>query len=186
MALTYTPPGEMGSTATDFHLPGTDGNLYSLKDFEDRKGLLVIFMCNHCPYVIAVQERINELAKKYQPLGIGVIGINSNDPVKYPDDSMEAMRARAKEQGYVFPYVQDLTQEVAKAYGAVCTPDPYLFENVGGRFLLAYRGRIDDSWKEPGKVSKHELADAIDALLDDRPVSEDQKPSMGCSIKWKN
>ena len=186
MALTYTPKGDLGSKAPPFSLLGTDGKTHSLAEFSDRLGLLVIFMCNHCPYVIAVQERINELAKKYGPLGIGVIGINSNDPVKYPDDSMEEMKARAKEQGYVFPYVQDLTQDVAKTYGAVCTPDPYLYENVGGRFLLASRGRIDDSWKDPSKVTQTDLANAMDAILEERPVEEESIPAMGCSIKWKD
>lgn len=186
MALTYSTASQLGSKAPHFKdLPGADGRPYSLADFKDRKALLVIFMCNHCPYVIAVQDRINALAKKYQPLGVGVIGINPNDPVKYPDDSLEKMKERARELGYVFPYVQDFTQNVAKAYDAVCTPDPYLYENVNGDFLLRYRGRIDDNWKDEKAVRVRDLAEAIEAILGRQPVAIDQKPSMGCSIKWK-
>lgn len=186
MALTYTPTAELGTEAPPFALPGTDGKIHALGDFKSMRGVLVVFMCNHCPYVIAVQDRLNDLARKYLPLGIGVIGINSNDPVKYPDDSMDAMKKRAHEVGYIFPYVQDETQQVARAYGAVCTPDPYLYESMGdGRFLLAYRGRIDDSWKDPAKVTRRDLDDAMNALANDLPMPEDSLPSMGCSIKWK-
>jgi peroxiredoxin len=181
MALMYSTASQLGAEAPDFSLTGVDGKTYSLRSFEDKKGLLVIFMCNHCPYVIAVQNRINELAKAYMPKGIAVIGINPNDPDRYPEDSFEAMQVRAREQGYVFPYVQDVTQEVAKAYDAVCTPDPYLYENVEGKF----RGRIDDSWKDPAQVKVRDLAVAIEELIGGRGVPAKQTPSMGCSIKWK-
>jgi peroxiredoxin len=185
MALTYTPPGELGSIAPHFSVVGTDNKIYSLDSFKDAKGLLVIFMCNHCPYVIAVQERINSLARAYQPRGVAVIGINSNDSKKYPDDSMENMRIRAQEQEYVFPYAQDEDQNAARAFGAVCTPDPFLYENVRGTFRLVYRGRIDDSWKEPSHVTRQDLRDAMEALATGKAVNADMKPSMGCSIKWK-
>jgi hypothetical protein len=115
-----------------------------------------------------------------------VVGINPNDPVKYPADSMAAMKGRAREEGYVFPYLQDETQDVARAYDAVCTPDLYLFENAGGTFRLRYHGRIDDNWKESAKVTREELATAIDALLSGREVASEQHASMGCSIKWKS
>ncbi len=188
MALTYTqPPTEkqLGSPAPDFNLPGVDGRLHDLSSFREARALVVIFMCNHCPYVIAVQERINELAREYTTRGVRVVGINPNDPVRYPDDSMEAMKLRAREQGYVFDYLQDITQETARAYGAVCTPDPFVFERVGSEFLLRYHGRIDDSWKDPARVTRRELAQALDAILGGRAVPEGQSPSMGCSIKWR-
>ena len=175
----------LGFQAPDFHLPGVDGRHWSLKDFAQQKALLVVFMCNHCPYVIAVQERINGLAHRFAARGLAVVGINPNDPVKYPADSMHAMKERAREQGYVFPYLQDETQEVARAYDAVCTPDLYLFGNEEGSFRLRYHGRIDDNWKEPAKVTRQELSDAIETLLSGREIASEQHASMGCSIKWK-
>lgn len=185
MALTYSSASVLGSKALPFDLPGVDGKQYTLDSFHNKKALLVIFMCNHCPYVIAVQDRINDLAKRYGSEGLAVIGINPNDPEKYPEDSMEAMQVRARVKDYQFVYVQDLTQKVAKAYDAVCTPDPYLYENVDGDFLLRYRGRIDDSWKDPALVKKKDLEEAIQAILANKTVVTDQTPSMGCSIKWK-
>lgn len=185
MALAYSSASTIGAKAPAFSLPGVDGETYSLDSFKDCKTLLVIFMCNHCPYVIAVQDRINDLAKKYKSQGLAVIGINSNNPDKYPEDSFDAMQVRAKEKGYAFAYVQDLSQKVAKDYDAVCTPDPYLYENVEGQFLLCYRGRIDDSWKDPAKVTQPDLALAIESVLQNRQPSSNQTPSMGCSIKWK-
>jgi peroxiredoxin len=187
MALTYSTniSDELGREASDFSLPGVDGKTYRLADFQDARALVVIFMCNHCPYVIAVQERINSLAKEYAARGVRVVGINSNDPMRYPDDSFDEMKKRAKEQGYVFPYLQDESQEVARVYGAVCTPDPYVYENVQGRFLLKYHGRIDDSWKDPRAVKRRDLADALDTILIGGDVPTAQTPSMGCSIKWK-
>jgi len=185
MAPTYSTAATLGSIAPDFTLPGVDGKNYSLENFKDKKALLVIFMCNHCPYVIAVQGRINELAKNYQGKGLAVVGINPNDPEKYPEDSFDAMQVRAREIGYVFPYVQDVTQKVAKSFDAVCTPDPYLYENVDGEFVLKYRGRIDDSWKDPAAVKSRDLATAIEAVLGSQPLKIEQIPSMGCSIKWK-
>ncbi|MCM0605459.1 MAG: thioredoxin family protein [Xanthomonadaceae bacterium] len=185
MALMYSSASKLGSKAPPFNLPGVDGKHYTLDSFHDQKALLVIFMCNHCPYVIAVQDRINDLAKKYASQGLAVIGINPNDPEKYPEDSMDAMKVRARVMGYQFAYVQDLTQEVAKEYDAVCTPDPFLYENVNGDFLLRYRGRIDDSWKDPAQVKKQDLAEAIEAIIKKQSLVGEQTPSMGCSIKWR-
>lgn len=184
---TQVRPGfELGQfKAPDFNLPGVDGKTYSLKNFQDSKALVVIFMCNHCPYVIAVQDRINDLAKRFKGQGVALIGINPNDAVKYPADSFDAMKVRAQERGFVFPYVQDESQEVARAYDAVCTPDPYVFENQGGEFVLRYHGRIDDNWKEPAQVKAQELADALTQILAGKPVDADQKSAMGCSIKWR-
>lgn len=188
MALTYseTPAQEIGKPAPEFALPGVDGKTWSLADFKEARALVVIFMCNHCPYVIAVQERINRLAKEFSSRGVRLVGINSNDPVRYPDDNFDAMKTRAAEQGYVFPYLQDRDQSVAKAYGAVCTPDPYVFENTGNQFKLRYHGRIDDNWKEESKVTRRELAEALESILEGGPGPDpkDQRPSMGCSIKW--
>ena len=137
-----------------------------------------------------IQERLNVLAKEYQPRNAEVIGINSNDAKKYPDDDFRAMQIRAKEMGYVFPYLWDETQTVAKAYDAVCTPDLYLFENeaLGHKvpdFKLRYHGRLDDNWKDPRSVKRRDLAFALDAVLAGLPVPAEQIPSMGCSIKWK-
>jgi peroxiredoxin len=185
MALTYSLMKDLAQTAPDFSLPGVDGKTYSLDSFKNSKGLLVVFMCNHCPYVIAVQRRLNELAKTFQPKGISVIGINPNDPVQYPEDSFEEMKKRSKEQGYVFPYVQDITQEVARSYNAVCTPDPFLYIRQGSQFKLYYHGRIDDNWKDESQVKSRDLHDAMIALLNGENPPMDQKPSMGCSIKWK-
>ncbi|MCC7440563.1 MAG: thioredoxin family protein [Bdellovibrionales bacterium] len=186
MALMHSDLKELGTEAPDFDLPGTDGRNHRLADFKDKKVLVVIFMCNHCPYVKAVETRIAQLARDYAPKGVQLVGINPNDPVSYPDDSMEAMKARGLERGYTFPYLRDDDQEVARAYGAVCTPDPYVYENVGGKFLLRYHGRIDDSWKDESQVKARELAAALDAILAARPLADRQFPAMGCSIKWKN
>jgi peroxiredoxin len=176
---------ELGSLAPGFSLKGVDGKVHALADYSSSKALVVIFMCNHCPYVIAVQERINELAKEFGPRGVSIVGINSNDTIRYPADNLEAMQARAAEQGYVFDYLIDETQEVARAYGAVCTPDPFVFGNEGGKFVLRYHGRIDDNWKEPARVSRRELAEALEAILAGGRPATDQVPTMGCSIKWR-
>jgi len=190
MALMQSQAPQLGSLAPAFSLPGVDGKLYSLDStggsFAGAKALVVVFMCNHCPYVIAVQDRINELAREYAPRGVALIGINPNDAVKYPDDCFEAMKERAREKGYVFPYVRDDTQDVARAYGAVCTPDFFVYVNGGaGRFPLKYAGRLDDNWKDPAQVTRREVAQALDAILSGREPSGEQRPSMGCSIKWK-
>lgn len=185
MALLESKKLELGMVAPDFDLPGIDGKSYRLSSFADAKALVVIFMCNHCPYVVAVQDRIGALAKEYLSRRVRLVGINPNDSVKYPDDSFEAMKVRAKEQGYVFPYLRDETQDVARAYDAVCTPDIYAFENAGPEgLLLRYHGRLDDSWMDPAAVKRRELALALDAILAGRPVPKEQIPSMGCSIKW--
>lgn len=189
MALTYSQvptEKELGSEAPSFWLPGVDGRMHALEDYKKSKAIVIIFMCNHCPYVIAVQGRINQLAKEYSARGVALIGINSNDAVKYPADSLEAMKLRAQEEGFSFDYLFDETQEVARSYGAVCTPDPFVFENVGGRFLLRYHGRIDDNWKEEARVTERELAAALDAILSGAIPSPKQVPAMGCSIKWRS
>jgi len=185
MALQYSTPSEIGSRAPAFSLLGVDGKTYSLDSFKDCRGLLVVFMCNHCPYVIAVHERLSRLARDYAKDGIGVIGINSNDPEYKEADSFENMKKTASEWALPFPYVFDESQAVAKAYDAVCTPDPYLYRNEGGIFKLHYRGRLDDSWKDPAAVKEESLRLAMDSLLRGQAWNAEMVPSMGCSIKWK-
>ena len=187
MALTESRTGAADFNAPDFLLSGTDGTTYSLDSFREARALVIVFMCNHCPYVIAVQDRINALAREYAGRGVALIGINSNDAERYPADSFEAMKIRAAEKGYVFPYLHDPLQTTARAYDAACTPDPYVFERLqDGGFRLRYHGRIDDSWKDPAQVTKRELAEALEAILAGRPVAPIQHPALGCSIKWRS
>lgn len=194
MALTYSERSELGSEAPEFSLPGTDGKTYQLSDFRFSRALVVIFMCNHCPYVQAIQGRLQALAKEYRSRDVQLVGINSNDSSRYPDDSFEAMSRIAKDfqnEGYAFPYLWDESQEVAKAYGAVCTPDFFVYENSKPgasqpRFVLRYRGRLDDQWKDEKAVTRRDLALALDTILAGKQVlPEQQISSMGCSIKWK-
>ena len=172
----------IGTKAPYFKLKGVDGKFYSIDDFKGKKVLCVIFMCNHCPYVVAVQGRINQIAKDCSGKSFALAGINPNDDKSYPEDSFENMVKRAKEQGYVFPYLRDETQDVARSYDAVCTPDIYLYDE---KRILRYRGRIDDNWKDESAVTRQELRMAIDRLLDGKEIDFDTVPSMGCSIKWK-
>jgi peroxiredoxin len=188
MALTYSPPGEAGSLAPSFKLPGIGPQgegTWSLDDFAAARVLVVGFICNHCPYVKAIQTRFNDLAREYQARGVQVVGINPNDAVKYPDDNFAAMKERAREEGYVFPYLQDESQAVARAYGAVCTPDFYVYARRGADFALVYRGRLDDCWKDPSAVTQRDLARAVDGILAGEPPTAAPIASMGCSIKWK-
>jgi len=180
MALTESTMIPLGTACPDFTLPGVDGRLWSLHDFHC-PALLVVVMCNHCPYVQAIDDRLNALAKAYGGR-CAVVGINSNDAVAYPEDSFEAMRQRARAKGYVFPYLWDEEQEVAKRFGAVCTPDFFLFDS---HRRLAYRGRLDDSWKDATQVRRHDLEEAIQGVLAGDPPLEVQHPSLGCSIKWR-
>lgn len=172
----------IGSEAIPFKLKGVDGKYYSLDDFKDRKVLCIIFSCNHCPYVKAVEGRINGIAKDNSGKSFALVCINSNDENVYPEDSFEEMMKRSKEKGFVFPYLHDETQETAKAYEAICTPDVYLYDESR---ILRYRGRIDDSWKDESKVMRRELQMAIDRLLENRDIDFEIFPSMGCSIKWR-
>lgn len=172
----------LGTRAPGFNLPGTDGREYSLADFKDKKVLVVIFMCNHCPYVKAVLGGLIQLQNETRDLGVQLVGINANDASRYPEDSMENMRKIAREKSIPFPYLFDETQETARAYGAVCTPDIFVY---GAERTLLYRGRIDDDWQHPEKVTRRDLREAIDAILEGRAVAAEQVSSMGCSIKWK-
>ena len=182
MALLESEMVPLGTPAHDFSLLGTDDKNYSLDAFDDKKVLVIVFMCNHCPYVKAVLERLTQLQKDYDDKGVQLIGINPNDVENYPEDSFENMKKTVVEKGISFPYLIDETQEIAKQYDAVCTPDIYAY---GSERKLLYRGRIDDNWQNEDRITKRDLKDAIDAILEDRPVSQEQNPSMGCSIKWK-
>lgn len=174
---------EIGSAAPGFNLPATDGKRYSLESFKDAKAVCVMFSCNHCPYVQAYEGRFKELQAAFGPRGFQLLAINSNDATDYPEDSFDAMVARAKEQGFNFPYLRDEDQSVAKAFGAVRTPHVFLFDAAR---KLAYLGRIDDSWDKPEKVSKRELAAAIEDILAGRPVAVPETFAVGCTIKWRD
>lgn len=179
MALTYTPDAQVGKLAADFALMGTDDKVHSLREFQSKPALLVMFICNHCPYVKAIENRLIQLAEIYTSRGLAIVAISSNDVENYPEDSFEKMKLK----NYPFPYLIDENQEVARAYGAVCTPDFFLFDQ---NQRLQYRGRLDDSWKDPAQVKTPELSIAVEAVLSGGRVSSVQAPSMGCNIKWKN
>jgi peroxiredoxin len=180
-----TTPEELkiGTKAIDFNLPGVDGKYYSLDSFKEKKVLCIIFSCNHCPYVIAVEDRINQIAKDYSQESFALIAINPNDDILHPEDSFENMKIRAREKRFAFPYLRDESQQTALDYDAVCTPDIFLYDESR---ILRYRGRIDDSWKDETKVTRKELRMAIDCLLKGFPITFETTPSMGCSIKWNN
>lgn len=183
MAVTASRMLELGTSAPDFSLPDTQGKIVSLAGFDKSPALLVIFLCNHCPFVKHVLSNLVKLIEDYQTRGVAVVGINSNDVENYPEDSPDMMAKLAKQSGFTFPYLYDETQEVAKAYSAACTPDFFLFD---GDRTLVYRGQMDDS--RPGNgipVTGADLTAAIDAVLSGKPAAEKQKPSMGCNIKWK-
>ncbi len=173
----------LGTPAPYFKLPDTEGKMVCRDDFPDASALLVVFISNHCPYVQHIKQGFVTLVKEYQPKGVAVVAISSNDIASYPQDSPEKMAIEARESGFTFPYLYDETQEVAKTYRAVCTPDFFLFDQDQ---KLVYRGRMDES--RPGSdkpVTGAELRAALDAVLKGEKVSAEQKPSMGCSIKWK-
>jgi len=173
----------LGMTAPDFSLVNVDGRTVSLSDFADAPVLLVMFICNHCPYVVHVADHLAQLAAEYQAKGVAIVAINSNDAANYPADSPEQMVAEAEERGYTFPYLYDETQSVAKEYGAACTPDFFVFDKDRRLF---YRGQLDSSRPESGvPVTGEDLRAALDAALADQPHPENQTPSLGCNIKWK-
>ncbi len=184
MAITPSTMKPLGFLAPDFVLKDVlTGEPRSLAQLKSEHGTVVVFMCNHCPFVRHILDKLVEVAKDYEEKGISFVGINSNDIRKYPDDSPEKMKELANAKGFSFPYLFDETQEVAKAYDAVCTPDFFVFD---GARKCVYRGRFDAS--RPGQeipVTGQDLKDALDALLSGKLISEDQKPSLGCNIKWK-
>lgn len=183
MALTASTMLPIGSQAPAFSLPDTEGKTVTLDDFKDARALLVVFLCNHCPYVKHVRNELAALAREYQAKGVAVVGINSNDDQAHPDDSPAMMVREKAEVGYTFPYLFDADQSVAQAYQAACTPDFFVFNHA---HALNYRGQLDGS--RPGSgvpVTGKDLRAALDAVLADEPVDTDQRPSMGCNIKWR-
>ena len=182
MALTESRELALGTPCPDFRLRSVDGQTVARDDFGDRHALVVMFICNHCPYVQAVEDRIIALGREYAPRGVQLVGICSNDPTDYPDDRPERLLARWRAKAYGFPYLLDESQDVAHAFGAVCTPDLYVFDRER---RLAYHGRLDDDWQHPERVKRRDLAAALDALLAGRAPSREQVHSIGCSIKWK-
>jgi peroxiredoxin len=183
MALTPSTMAPLGMPAPTFRLPDTDGRMVALSDFSEAPAVLVAFICNHCPYVKHIRKAFAQLARDYQAKGVVVIGISSNDAVAYPDDSPAKMKEEKAAAGYVFPYLHDESQEVAKAYHAACTPDFFVFDK---NRKLAYRGQMDSS--RPGNEKPNDGADlraALDAVLAGQAPSAKQMPSIGCNIKWK-
>jgi peroxiredoxin len=173
----------LGAQAPDFSLPDVNGETVSLHDFQGQPALLVMFLCNHCPFVKHVAPQLAILAREYQQRGVAVVAVNPNDADAYPDDSPDMMRQEVQQRGYSFPYLYDESQDVAKAYRAACTPDFFLFD---AHRELVYRGQLDAS--RPGMdvpVTGHDLRAALDALLTGQPVPKDQRPSIGCNIKWR-
>ncbi len=174
----------LGTPAPDFALVNVvDGRLVRLSDFQDKPALLVIFMCNHCPFVKHLADALAAFAREYMPKGLAIVGINSNDAQAYPDDAPEKMVEEVRRRGYEFPYLYDETQQVAKAYRAACTPDFFLFDRDR---KLVYRGQFDSSRPDSGiPVTGQDLRRAVDAVLAGQSVPAEQRPSIGCNIKWK-
>jgi len=174
---------ELGTSAPNFSLPDTEGRTVSLQDFRDARALLVMFICNHCPYVKHVAQELARIGRDYQPKGVGSVAISSNDVAAYPDDGPSRMREEKARVGYPFPYLYDESQAVALAYRAACTPDFYLFDNDR---RLVYRGQLDDSRPKTTKpVTGKDLRTALDLVLQGKPAPAEQIPSIGCNIKWK-
>ena len=184
MALLYSEKLPLSWQAKDFQLKGTDDKKYSLNDFRGKKGLLIVFTCNHCPYAEAAWPLLIKLHNKYGD-GIAFVAVNPNDENMYPEDSFENMKAKVEKLGLTFPYLHDQEQGVARNYKAQCTPDPYLFKSENGKWKLYYHGRINDNWQEEERVEEESLKNALEALLKNQNSSEEQPPSMGCSIKWR-
>jgi peroxiredoxin len=184
MALTASTMLPLGTNAPDFHLLDVvSGEMISLSNFADKKALLVMFICRHCPFVKHVQQELAKLGKDYSQSDLGIVAISANDASNYPDDAPDALKAMAHELGFKFPLCYDESQETAKAYTAACTPDFFLFD---GDRKLVYRGQLDDSRPSNNKpVTGADLRAAIEAVLASKPVNSEQKPSIGCNIKWK-
>lgn len=173
---------KIGDSAPDFALPSVDGQTYTLASFAEAKVLVIVQMCNHCPYVVAYQDRMNALAAQYAERGVQFVGINSNDAAKYPADSFEGMKTRAREAQIPFPYLHDETQEVARALGAERTPEFFVFD---GDRRLVYHGRLDDNLENPDAVEVPYLQDALEAALAGAPVPQPETQPVGCTVKWK-
>jgi peroxiredoxin len=178
----------IGSTIPPFQdLPGVDGKNYGVSDFTSSRVLVVVFSCNHCPYVQAYEDRMKEFQSVYGPKGVRLVAINSNETVNYPEDSFDEMVKRARARGFNFPYLRDECQSVADAFGATHTPEFFVFApKVGVRdYVLQYRGRMDDNYQQPAAVKRRYLQEAVDSILAGEPVVELETYSIGCTIKWK-
>ena len=173
---------KIGGKAPDFSLPGVDGKAYSLNEFKGKRILVVVFMCNHCPYVQAYIERIKAVQSDFEVKSVQVVGINANDEVNYPDDSFEKMVEMSKARKLNFPYLRDEDQTTATAYGAQCTPECFVFD---ADRKLRYHGRIDDNYKDEAAVKTYDLRNAINALIHNQKVSIELTPAIGCSVKWR-
>ncbi|MHB8898097.1 MAG: thioredoxin family protein [Thermoguttaceae bacterium] len=183
MVKTASTMLQLGAEAPDFSLPNIDGSTVCLSDFVDARALLVMFICNHCPFVKHVADHLARLGRDYQEKGVVIVAINSNDVESYPADAPEKMAEEARRRGYTFPYLYDANQQVAKAYRAACTPDFFLFD---GDRRLVYRGQLDSSRPDSGvPVTGKDLRAAIEAVLAGKPVAAEQRASIGCNIKWK-
>ncbi len=189
MAITYSQMTELGVEAPPFELPAAnpqvddiDRATRRLDDYADAGALVVVFTCNHCPYAVHVEETLLEVARTYQERGVPFVAINANDAEHYPDDSFENMARRAQQKGYPFPYLYDASQDVARAYGAECTPDFFVYDRAR---RLVYRGRFDETRPGQGLPTGHDLRQALDQLLDTGEVTMEQYPSMGCNVKWR-
>jgi peroxiredoxin len=177
---------EIGDTVADFRLKNVDGNMVALSDYKDAKGVIVIFDCNTCPYSRAYNSRIIALHTKYASQGYPVITINPNDPLQSAGDSFERMVSQAKQKGYTFPYLVDESQEVARAFGATNTPHVFIVQRVNNEFKLTYIGAIDDSARDEAAVKRKYVEEAVDGLLQGKPVISPRTKAIGCTIKWKN
>lgn len=180
LVSSYSLP--LGTSAPPFSLPGADGKTWSLADFQDRKVLVVVFTCNHCPYAQAWEGRLLDIQRDYGPKGVGLVGINPNDERQYPQDSMAEMVKRARAKGYNFPYLRDESQAVARAYGAQVTPHVLVFD---AQRTLRYQGRVDDNHENPKLVKTRDLRSALDSLLAGSAPPAAETPALGCSVKWK-
>jgi len=182
MVLLHSKSNLIGTPAPHFSLESVNGEMFSLDSFKQYEVIVVLFICEHCPYVKAIEDRLLKLYRDVHSLGVEFIGICSNDPTEYPDDSPDNLRRVWTEKDYHFPYLIDETQEVAKRFEAVCTPDIFVYDR---QRRLAYHGRVDDNWKNPSKVTKEDLREAILKLVEGKKIERPQISSLGCSIKWK-
>ncbi len=173
---------EIGSRAPDFNLPGVDGKDHSLTLYKDKKVVVVMFTCNHCPYVQAYEDRLMGIQRDYAAKGVQLIAINANDSAGYPEDGFDNMVRRAKEKGFNFPYLRDEGQRVARAYGGEYTPEVFV---LNSKFQVRYIGRVDDNWQHPAKIKSHDLQNAIEAVLAHKKVENPITHAIGCTIKWK-
>ena len=173
----------LGDSSPEFSLPGVDGRAYTLAQFSDKPVLIIVFSCNHCPYVQAYEGRVIAIQRDYGRQGVQVVSINSNDAVNYPEDGFDEMVSRSKEKNFNFPYLRDASQEIAKRYGASHTPQLFVFDQ---HRHLRYTGKIDDNWQHPEAVSRTYLRDAVDALLAHRDPEDPVTHAIGCTIKWSS